>query len=120
MPDSALKIAQDRREEIKHQLAAGADIEQLAKQYGVTIRAIQRDKERLGLTRKLAHQWTEEQLRLAEMLLDDGCPYTEVGRTLGVSEFVVKHKFPGRGNRAPVLGNGHLLAAADALGLRLT
>ncbi|WQY91189.1 helix-turn-helix DNA binding domain protein [Mycobacterium phage Benzema] len=40
---------------------------------------------------------TKEQLARAEELLNEGCSYLEVSRTIGIAEFSIRLKFPGRG-----------------------
>ncbi|ALA48806.1 hypothetical protein XFACTOR_58 [Mycobacterium phage XFactor] len=39
---------------------------------------------------------TADQLEFAEYLLEDGAPYQEVARTLGVSRTTIEKHFPGR------------------------
>lgn len=114
-----VQTAIDRREEIASRLAAGESTAELAMEFHVTERAIQRDKERLGLTRNMAHQWTPEELRVAKNLLEDGCPYTEVARTLGMGVGCVKHRFPGMGSMGtPLCSEKHMRIALE-LGLTL-
>lgn len=69
-----------------------AQIEQIARRSVVRIRSA------AGCSQAAPRvSMTAAELRAAEELLDDGCSYVEVGRTLGFSESCIRRHFPGRG-----------------------
>lgn len=41
--------------------------------------------------------FTEEEQRLILALLEDGCPYTEVARSVGSTTNIIEHRWPGYG-----------------------
>lgn len=113
----------DRREHVVRMCAEGLNDLQIAQVFHVSERTIERDRERLGLTQPTSHQWTADELRLASNLLDDGCTYSEVARTIGVARDTVRFRFPGQGYggglRGQPLGNGKHMRLAEELGLTL-
>lgn len=63
--------------------------------------------------------WTPELLAFAQSLLEDGCPYAEVARTLETSTATIQRKFPGHGATGNPIGNGKHMRIAEALGLMI-
>lgn len=81
---------------------------EISAQLGITKRQVARIRAKAGIAQQKAPLLTSEELRTAVELLDSGCSYSEVGRTLGRSESAIARHFPGRGWEK---GEGARLAA---------
>ena len=121
-PYSAVQLRLERKRRTVEMEAAGMDTETIAAVLQVSVRSVMRYREELGLTQpRPAREWTDAELRLITNLLDDGCPYAEVARTIpGVTVCMLQHQFPGRGASGSPLGNGHHMRLAEALGLGMS
>lgn len=75
----------------------GLSAPQIAEELGVTERTVIRDRIETGCAKVRSTLLTEDELRIAAEMLDDGCPYTEVAQTLGRSATTMAARFPGRG-----------------------
>jgi transposase len=92
-----------RRNRVLELTRAGCTISQIAKSLGVTYRTIERDRLKLGLA-KQPRPMTEEELTWARAMLEDGCPYAEVARTLRRNVGTITDRFPGYGSNDGQLG----------------
>lgn len=73
-----------------------------ARRLGVSRETVRQTRRRLGILQ--ARPWTDADTARALQLLDDGCSFTEVGRTLGRSPATICRRFPGRGWSATECG----------------
>lgn len=110
---------QARRAQVLALSEAGKSVREISRTLGINEDLVAADRVRIGFAKDRRKVWTEEETRRAQALLDDGCPYSEVSRTLGISVACLQHKFPGRGWRGNQLGNGKHARLAEALGLTL-
>lgn len=107
-----------RREKVRLLVADGRTNEDIAATMGISVRTVSADRRHLGVPNPRGeHRLTVSQKRLALNLLEDGCPYGEVARTLGIPREAVRWRWPGYG-----VGPGRLLSAyharlAEELGL---
>ncbi|AHN84097.1 DNA binding protein [Mycobacterium phage Hawkeye] len=76
----------------------GLNSKEIASLTGISQRTVHRYRVKAGIGQDntLAHL-TPEQIAFGERLLDDGCSYQEVARTLGVRDVSVANRWPGRG-----------------------
>lgn len=86
-----------RRDTVRRLTAEGWSAQQIANKLGITARNVIRYRKALGISRPVAAPYPREVWERAEQMLDDGAPYAEVARTLGVSQHQVANRFPGRG-----------------------
>lgn len=86
----------DRESKVKRLWEEGMSTTEIASVVGIAPRTAQRIKERLKLT-KPGHNipLTEEELARAKALLDEGCSYKEVERTIGRSNITLRKHLPG-------------------------
>lgn len=76
---------------------AGASLAQIADAFGVSTRSASRWRGKLGLRHEEPHQPRPQSDRdRAAALLDDGCSFEEVSRTLGVTAPTVRRWYPDR------------------------
>lgn len=87
----------DRLERVKHMTAEGMSASLIAERLGVTKRSVQRYRRESGCARPYAHRMTTEDIATAGRMLEDGCSYEEVGRTLGFHGHSIAYHLPGRG-----------------------
>lgn len=108
-------------DEIARLTKAGRSIGEIADLTGCTRRTVSRVRNRLLLSKPPSLPYSEEEKRLALALLEDGCPYTEVARTLNRSPQRLGEKFPGYGMPTPedALEYGRNLRAFERLVRRL-
>jgi transposase len=97
----------------------GYSITEIALAVGVSDRTVSRYRLQLGLTKPPHVPWTEEEHAFAERLLQDGCPYREVARTLGRDYKTVMRHHPDY-PRVPFNPIGGMWEIAERLGLALT
>lgn len=86
-----------RRERVIELTRLGIAAGDIAAQLRITKRQVSRIRVAAGIAQQPAPRLTVEELRTAEELLDAGCSYSEVGRTLNRSESAIAYHFPGRG-----------------------
>lgn len=111
---------EERREKIRLFTEEGRSAAWIAEVLGIAERNVVQGRRALGIQQPVpSWPWTPEQLQLAHNLVEDGCSYAEVGRTLGCDSEVVSRRFPGYGMSGTVLGNGRYLRMAQELGLEL-
>jgi DNA-binding CsgD family transcriptional regulator len=86
----------ERRAQVVELTRQGLSTPQIADKLGITDRSVQRHKIAAGIAVERHPLLSEAETRWAEMLLDDGCPYAEVARTLDRSISTIRRVFPGR------------------------
>ena len=87
-----------RRERVIARTLQGASASEVAAIEGITRRSVERIRSELGVSlRPSPEPMTECELDTAAALLDDGCSYAEVARTLGRTPRAIRRHFPGRG-----------------------
>lgn len=107
MSDKHPELTQQRSEAVAELTGMGRSASAIAEVLGITERSVQRYRRRLGISQRPPVPLTESQLVAAAQLLDDGCSYTEVARTIGCAGNTVARHFPGCGwTRAQI--NEHL------------
>ncbi|MCV7424383.1 helix-turn-helix domain-containing protein [Mycobacterium yunnanensis] len=88
----------ERRARVAALTRAGRTAREIAAVEGVTIRTVTRIRARAGESaRGLLKPLTEDELRTARELLEDGCSYAEAARTVGRSPRSISYHFPGFG-----------------------
>jgi hypothetical protein len=85
-----------RRERVKAMTLAGASAADIAAAVGVAERTVVRDRAAAWCGQPPRPQLTDDELRTAAAMLDDGCPVEEVARTIGRNPRHLAHRFPGR------------------------
>jgi hypothetical protein len=85
-----------RRERVKAMTLAGKSAADIAAALGVTERTVVRDRVAAGCGQPPQPPITDDELRTAAAMLDDGCPVEEVARTIGRSPRQLAQRFPGR------------------------
>jgi DNA-binding CsgD family transcriptional regulator len=95
--EEILARQQARREEVARLTHLGLSCQQIAAAMHVTARTVHRDRAAVGITEQPYQPFTEAEYRRAEQLLDEGCSYNEVARTLGRNPRCIRRHFPGRG-----------------------
>jgi len=86
-----------RRERVIKLTQLGHTAGEISLQLGITKRQVVRIRAKAGIAQPKAPLLTADELRLAEELLDSGCSYCEVERTIGRSVHAIARAFPGRG-----------------------
>lgn len=75
----------------------GLSDEAVAQRVGMTAGTVSRVRRRAGIKRQQARRFTAEECATIEAMLDDGCSYEEIGRTVGRHASTICWKWPGRG-----------------------
>jgi len=70
---------------------------EIAKITGYSISRIRQLAKKRGFKRAPRREFTEQEISLAEALLDDGASHGEVARKLGRHQAVISRRWPGRG-----------------------
>jgi hypothetical protein len=86
---------------------AGISGPAVAAQFGVTVRTVQRARSRAGVCKPPPARFTDDEIKLAERLFEDGASYGEIARTLGRFPSVIVRRFPNRSTWARSTG-GHM------------
>jgi transposase len=74
---------------------SGMTAREIAERLGVATRTVVRWRNRLHLSHvATAATFTDEQRELARRLIEDGCSFQEVARTVGVSHWTIRRWFP--------------------------
>lgn len=87
----------ERDERIVVLTRAGESAAQIAAKVGMTQRGVVRARGRLGVALPAQVWLTIEECQRIKTMLEDGCSYKEVARTLGRSETAIARRFPGYG-----------------------
>lgn len=93
---AALTIAA-RRARVVALTQQGFTATEIAAVEGLTMRTVYRIRQELGASRERFAPLSDDELRTAAQLLDDGCSCSEVARTLGRNQTTISKHFPGRG-----------------------
>src|SRR5690606_19285746 len=88
---------EERREQVARMTRNGLSARQTAGALGVAERTVVRDRRATGTAKPPRTALTPRQLEIAAQLLDDGCSYAEVARTVGASATTIAAHFPGKG-----------------------
>lgn len=88
--------AEARRAQIAALTRAGHTAKEIALIVGVTPRSVERIRGRCGVALPPATPMTEDEIRAAAAMLDDGASYGEVSRTIGRSVMAIRKHLPGR------------------------
>jgi DNA-binding NarL/FixJ family response regulator len=97
MPLNPWERVWERQARVREMTRAGMSAELIADVLGVTERQVVRDRVAAGCSQQPSGMpMSAEELRIAELMLDDGCPVNEVARTLGRSPATICRHFPGR------------------------
>lgn len=95
---SSREVIAARRARVVTLTRQGASISEIAVTLGITSRSVCRIRSELGANvGRPQAPLTETELRTAATLLDEGCPYSEVARTIGRAPRSIRRYFPGRG-----------------------
>lgn len=88
---------EERRDRIAALTRQGWSAAAIARELGVTVRTVVRAREHRDCRVYVPRRFTADEIAQVEAMLDDGCSYTEVARTLGRNVTVVLQRWPGRG-----------------------
>ncbi|QGJ94950.1 helix-turn-helix DNA binding domain protein [Gordonia phage RedWattleHog] len=86
-----------RAERVADLTRQGLKAHVIADRLGITVRTVRRDRARTGTSREVPRRLSEEQVSRALSMLQDGCAYIEVSRTLGIPTKTLRQRFPGYG-----------------------
>lgn len=90
-------VSRPRQDKVRILTREGRSCAEIASILGVTERTIERDRDVLGLVDherpKREFRWNQHREWLARQLLSDGCPCSEVARTLGTGHSTVADRF---------------------------
>lgn len=84
-----------RRQRVANLTLDGRTVADIAATLGVTPRTVERDRTALGLVKPKPPRLDDAEIATAATLLDEGCSYEEVGRTLGRSARHLQRRLPG-------------------------
>jgi len=99
-----------RRARVKSLTDQGMTASEIAALLKVSTRTVVRYRQMTGCSHPVGRHMTADEVVKAGELLDDGCSYEEVARTLGVSSWAVAARYPGRAwtrSQVSALGNLH-------------
>ena len=85
----------ERADRISALIASGWSDARIARELDISTRTVIRYKHRLGSAVRSQKRLTAEEIEQARRLLEDGCSYGEVARTIGFSYQAIKRKLPG-------------------------
>lgn len=91
------RAVDERIERVTDLTCAGMTAGEIAEKLGVTRRTVTRLRIRGGVSERPSSRLDADELNTARRLLDEGCSYTEVARTLGRSHSTISRHFPARG-----------------------
>lgn len=109
-----------RRRMVAQLDVAGHSASSIALMLNVCRKTIERDRAELKLSPPKAPLITAEELARAQQLLEEGCNYAEVGRTLKRSSHTLRRHLPGytldRFQIAELAANGRWMARLERTG----
>lgn len=95
-----MTLAEERKAErlarVKDLTAQGYTAPEIAARLKVSTRTVVRYRHAAGCAQPPPRHLTADIIAAAGKLLDDGCPYEEAARTLGVSSWAIAARYPGR------------------------
>ena len=87
----------ERRDRIIRRMTlAGATLAKCATEVGMSISGVRDARRRLGIQGPPRNPLTQDMVQRACAMVDDGCPFAEIARTLGIGEATLRRHFPGR------------------------
>lgn len=105
-----LELAQRRRTQVIEMTKQGYSAAEIGRVLGITDRSVVRHRRRAKISTPPPPPLSEDEIRLASEMLDEGCSYAEVARTLGRAAEPLQRRFPGRGwSREQVYEHNSLL-----------
>lgn len=86
-----------RRERVIMLTSQGVSAPTISAILGISKRSVQRHRARAGIAEDAALPLSDAEKARAKALLEDGCSYNEVARTVGRTSHSLKRWFPGYG-----------------------
>ena len=86
----------EREARVKCLTEQGWPATEIAAVLKISTRTVVRYRRVTGCSQPVGRHLTDDEIATAGEMLDDGCSYTEVARTLGVSAWAIATKYPGR------------------------
>lgn len=111
------EVTAERERMVRKRTMQGRSLPQIAAELGITERSVSRIRERIKISAVKPEPLTAAERAKIEDMLDDGCSYREIGRTLGRSENTIWANYPNR-SKFEFLGRKHL-KLAKMLGLEV-
>lgn len=84
------------REEVKNRTEQGQTLAAIAQALDCSVSAVIKIRHEVGVSSPAYNRLTPERKARIEAMLDDGCPYAEISRTLHVDHETLTRHFPGR------------------------
>jgi DNA-binding CsgD family transcriptional regulator len=92
------EVIERRWERIAQLTREGRPASEIAAIVGMTKRSVTRVRHELGIAQGgAAEALTEAERQIVETMLDDGCSYNEIARTIGRGTSTIARHWPGRG-----------------------
>jgi hypothetical protein len=110
MAGVAREVRAERLALVKCLTAQGWSAFAIADRLAVSERSVVRYRREAGCGQPVARHLTAADVATAGEMLDDGCSYEEVARTLGVSAWSIAVRYPGRSwtpSQVSAFGNLH-------------
>jgi hypothetical protein len=82
---------------VRQMLAEGLSTAEVAAEVGCTQRHVVRIRAGRTSGSKDGRRFSLDEIFLIEAMLDDGCSYTEIGKTVGRAPNTISHRWPGHG-----------------------
>lgn len=97
----ARPINEEWLHDVKVLTLQGKTVPEIAEKLGMGKQTVHRYRVLNGMDRKKTNRrFTEDEATWAKTLLDEGCSYAEVARTLGCSRSSLRKRWPGMGMSA--------------------
>jgi DNA-binding NarL/FixJ family response regulator len=87
----------DRWDRVLDLSRRGVPIEQIAEQLGISVTHVSRIRARQRKSKQSRRSFTAEEIVIIEEMLNDGCSYAEVARTINRAPKSIRRRWPGRG-----------------------
>ena len=84
------------RDEVKTRTEQGQTLATIAQALDCSVSAVIKIRHEVGVSRPMHNRLSPERKARIEAMLDDGCPYAEISRTLHVCHETLTRHFPGR------------------------
>lgn len=111
------KVTEYRNRTVRKRVMQRRSNSQIAAELGINIRTVTRIRSRIGLTAHQNGPLTAGERSRIEDMLDDGCAYAEIARTIGRDVDTIQRNYPNR-STFTLLGRYHL-KLAEKLGLQV-
>lgn len=86
-----------RRDRVVEMSRQGFDVPRIAAELAITVRSVQRIRRQTGISVTEFSRFSPAEVATIEAMLDDGCSYAEIARTLGRDVGWIRRRWPGRG-----------------------